>query len=284
MLSSQRLADVTMWHGYKISLSLRRLPIQLYASRFNVKRVVESEKMSAYNHGNGADNYATPQGHAANATHGAASEYAPNMPYAPAPGDAVPSTPTTPPGPPVPTPTSTPPLTPVQVPSGCYPIELVQFWRDECTPSQPSPLHWALFVRTAPLRAPCTGSSPRSRSASLSGPVGNFYELVGTPDTYTAQFLPDVMFEPSALADWRGTHVVGWVSPGQLGVFERVVRQVPVWRHRADWWCQQWVYDVVRAVGASACPGVFIMTDGMTFGGMQRHLGRLLEAWENGDI
>lgn len=75
--------------------------------------------------------------------------------------------------------------------------------------------------------------------------------------------------------------MIGWVHPTQLGVFERVVKQVQVWRHRPDWRCQHWVYEVVSAIGASH-PGVF--TDGVTFVGLQRQMGRLLDAWENGDI
>lgn len=112
-------------------------------------------------------------------------------------------------------------------------------------------------------------------------PRGNFYEIMGTPETYTAQFLPSVTFEPDVLPDWRGTHVIGWVHPGQLSAFEMVVRQVPVWRHKPDWRSQQWVYEVVRTVGGSY-QGVFM--DGVTFGGLQRQMGRLLDAWENGDI
>lgn len=178
---------------------------------------------------------------------------------------------------------------PVQVPPGCYPIELVQFWRNEYKRGQPIPLHWALFVRTAP-PAPQRASTSsvhgpaRGRSncqTTTQTPRGNFYELVGSPDTYTAQFLSSIHFEPEALPDWRGTHVIGWVHPTQLGVFERVVKQVQVWRHRPDWRCQHWVYEVVSAIGASH-PGVF--TDGVTFVGLQRQMGRLLDAWENGDI
>lgn len=173
-------------------------------------------------------------------------------------------------------------LNAVQVPSGHYPIELAQFWRDEYRRGQPFPLHWALFVRTAP-RPPSAGQgrSRRLTATIPSTPRGNFYELVGSPDTYTAQFLYNVAFEPDMLPDWRGTHVIGWVSPGQLSMFEMAVKQVPVWRHRPDWRSQQWVYDVVRAVGTNY-QGVFM--EGATFGGLQRHMGRLLDAWENGDI
>ena len=162
-------------------------------------------------------------------------------------------------------------LNPITVPQGCHPIELVQFWRGEYKRGQPHPLHWALFLRTA----------RRSAAVPLDAPRGNFYEVVGTQDTYTAQFLQQVTFEPDGLGDWRGTHVIGWVSPGQVGVFERAVRQVPVWRHRPDWRSQQWVYDVVRAVGGSY-QGVH-MSD-VTFVVLHKHMGRLLDAWERGDI
>ncbi|KAG8213581.1 hypothetical protein J3R82DRAFT_10249 [Butyriboletus roseoflavus] len=237
--------------------------------------------MYAYNHGTGNHAYATPQGHASNPA------------YAPAPGY---TTGAAPPAVPVPSHTPTPPvLNPVQVPPGHYPIEVIQFWRDEYKRGQPFPLHWALFVRTAP-RAPSPApvpsagthgpgpfahARPRRPSMNTGAPRGNFYELVGTPDTYTAQFLPNATFEPDGLVDWRGTHVIGWVHPGQMSVFETVVRQVPVWRHRPDWRSQQWVYEVVKAVGGGF-QGVFM--DGVTFGGLQRQMGRLLDAWENGDI
>ena len=185
----------------------------------------------------------------------------------------------------VPTPSHTPiptapVLPPVQVPPGCYPIELVQFWRGEYKRGQPVPLHWALFVRTAP--APARARGRRATAATTPGtPRGNFYELAGNTDTYTAQFLSNVTFEPEGLPDWRGTHVIGWVHPAQLGVFERAARQVQVWRHRPDWLCQQWVHEVVRTVGGQH-HGVFM--DGVTFVALQKHMGRLLEAWENGDI
>ncbi|KAF8414788.1 hypothetical protein L210DRAFT_3590497, partial [Boletus edulis BED1] len=51
---------------------------------------------------------------------------------------------------PVSTPSPTPAGSLVQVPPGCYPLELVQFWRNEYKHGQPFPLHWALFMRTAP--------------------------------------------------------------------------------------------------------------------------------------
>jgi hypothetical protein len=211
--------------------------------------------------------------------------YAPNPPPgfvvapAPVPGQASAPVPFL-----VPTPSHTPipiapVLPPVQVPLGCHPIELVQFWRDEHTRGQPFPLHWALFVRTA--AAPARGRQGRRATTIPATPRGNFYELVGNTDTYTAQFLSSVTFEPEALPDWRGTHVIGWVHPAHLGVFERAVRQVQVWRQRPDWRCQQWVYEAMRAVGGQS-HGVFV--EQVTSGALQRHMGRLLEAWENGDI
>jgi len=165
-------------------------------------------------------------------------------------------------------------LNPVTAPPGCHPIELVQFWRGEYKRGQPFPLHWALFLRTAPSLGRRTAVPPDT-------PRGNFYELVGTQDTYTAQFLQHVTFEPDTVGDWRGTYVIGWVSPGQVGVFERAARQVQVWRHRPDWRSQQWVYEVVRAVGGNY-QGMQ-MSD-VTFGGLHKHMGRLLDAWERGDI
>lgn len=75
--------------------------------------------------------------------------------------------------------------------------------------------------------------------------------------------------------------MIGWVTPGQLPAFEAIVRQVPVWRHRQDWRSQQWVHDVVRAVGGGY-QGMFM--DAVTFGGLQKHMKRMLDAWENGDI
>ncbi|KAF8550898.1 hypothetical protein OG21DRAFT_359101 [Imleria badia] len=254
--------------------------------------------MYAHNHGNGSY---VPQGHTPNPAYRAAPGHASNPTYALPPG-FVPATPAASVPAPVPaqvpTPSHTPTapaLTPVQVPPGCYPIELVQFWRNEYKRGHPIPLHWALFVRTAPptsqhASTPSThGSASASthararpgRQTTTQTPRGNFYELVGSPDTYTAQFLSSVHFEPEALPDWRGTHVIGWVHPTQLGVFERVVRQVPVWRHRPDWRCQHWVYEAVSAVGTGH-PGVFV--DGVTFVGLQKQMGRLLDAWENGDI
>jgi len=232
-----------------------------------------------------------PQGYAVNPAFVPPPGFVATPAFVPPPGFVVTPHPAPAPAPvpaqalvPVPTPTHTPrPITPVlapvQVPPGCYPIEIVQFWRNESKRGQPFPLHWALFLRTAP-----PSPTPRARSGHhvpSSTPRGNFYELAGSTDTYTAQFLSNVTFSPETLPDWRGTHVIGWVHPAQLGVFERVARQAPVWRHRPDWRCQQWVYEVVRAVGGNY-QGLFM--DGVTFVELQKHMGRLLDAWENGDI
>lgn len=207
--------------------------------------------------------------------------------HAPTPGYAAALAPA--PSPPITMSSRTPSppiLSPVAVPAGCYPIELAQFWRDEYKRGQPYPLHWALFVRTAPRLASTRSTAGtaaamgRPRHASTT-PRGNFYELAGTEDTYTTQLMQGVTFEPDMVADWRGSHVIGWVSAGQLGVFEGVVRQVQVFRHRADWRSQHWVYEVVRAIGGNY-QGVFM--DGVAFGGLQAHMGKLLDAWERGDI
>ena len=251
--------------------------------------------MYGYNYGSGSRKSPSPvppslahDARSADATQG----YTPNPAFVPPPGFVtaapapVPGQASAPVPFPVPTPTHTPTpiapvLPPVQVPPGCYPIELVQFWRDEYKRGQPFPLHWALFVRTAP--APARARPGRRATTTPATPRGNFYELVGNTDTYTAQFLSSASgFEPEALPDWRGTHVIGWVHPAQLGVFERAVRQVQVWRQRPDWRCQQWVYEVMRAVGGQHDHGVFV--EQVTFVLLQRHMGRLLEAWENGDI
>ncbi|KAF8441653.1 hypothetical protein L210DRAFT_788092, partial [Boletus edulis BED1] len=153
----------------------------------------------------------------------------------------------------------------VQVPPGCYPLELVQFWRNEYKHGQPFPLHWALFMRTAPPPPP----------------------LVGAPDTFTAQFLATVAFSPEMLPDWRGTLVVGWVHPAAVRAFERVARGVRVWRQRPEWRCQEWVFEVLCALGEEERKRkaqADWRIEGWTFPGLQRQMGKLLDAWENGDI
>ncbi|KAN0090758.1 hypothetical protein V8E55_004324 [Tylopilus felleus] len=245
--------------------------------------------MYAYNYGAGSQ---IPQGHTHNhnPAYATASGYPANPAFVPPPGFVI----VTPPAPaPSPLPVSgqtstpnrtlTPRLVPVQVPPGCYPLELVQFCRHELNRSQSHPLHWALFVRTSPPTAPMGGLPARPRPGTVHQQAhGNFYELVGTPDTHTAQFFPGA-FAPETYPDWRGTHVIGWVQPVVLGAFERAVRQVPVWRGRPEWRCQQWAYEVVCALGGGRCQGVYVDA-GVTWAGMQRQMGRLLEAWESGDI
>ncbi|KAG6378307.1 hypothetical protein JVT61DRAFT_14028 [Boletus reticuloceps] len=224
----------------------------------------------------------------------------------------VPASATTPVQFPVSTPSPTPAGSLVQVPPGCYPLELVQFWRNEYKRGQPYPLHWALFVRTASPPPPVRpGPARRSTTTQVgththththtvtatSHPThrdgvgyGHFYELVGVPDTFTAQFLATVAFSPEMLPDWRGTLVVGWVHPAAVRAFERVARGVRVWRQRPEWRCQEWVFEVLCVLGEeerkrkAQADWRGWRIEGWTFPGLQRQMGKLLDAWENGDI
>lgn len=77
------------------------------------------------------------------------------------------------------------------------------------------------------------------------------------------------------------------MRPGALPAFERAVKKVQVWRHRADWQSQHWVYEAICACGVGGRDrpeGVFVDVAGVSFGGLQKHMGRLLDAWEKGDI
>ena len=166
---------------------------------------------------------------------------------------------------PAPTPTSGYPfpaiLDPVQVPAGFYPIEVTQFWRGEYAPGRPLPLHWSIVVRTAARR-------------------GNTHEIVGDTDTYATQDRFDVAL--SETGDWRGAHVVGYVAPDKLDALWTHIALVQVVRGRLSWNCQNWVYEVLRALPN----GSEIYTDAATvrLETLQTHMMCLLDAWEMGDI
>ncbi|KAH7888507.1 hypothetical protein F5I97DRAFT_1802748 [Phlebopus sp. FC_14] len=147
----------------------------------------------------------------------------------------------------------------VQVPAGCFPIEVVQFWRGEKAPGRPYPLHWAIFVRTAPGR-------------------GNYYQVVGNMDTFAASFTRNVPLQnPHA---WRGSHLVGWVAPSFLHVLERHFALVPVIRYSREWNCQNWVREALRGVNS---PHIYVDVH-LSMAGLQTQMCCLLEAWEMGDI
>ena len=150
-------------------------------------------------------------------------------------------------------------LDPVQVPPGCFPIEVVQFWRGEYTPGYPLPLHWAIVVRT-------------------SAQHGNCHEIVGDTNTYTTQDRFDILLQERG--DWRGSHVVGYVSPTRLDALLNHIALVPVVRQRWTWNCQNWVYDVLRGLHD---PDLYTDVN-LTFGALQTQMWCLLEAWEVGDI
>lgn len=150
-------------------------------------------------------------------------------------------------------------LDPVQVPPGCYPIEIVQFWRGEYRPGQPLPLHWSIIVRTSAKR-------------------GNSHEIVGDIDSYATQDRFDIPLQYGA--DWRGSHVVGYVSPARMDDLLNHIALMPVVRGRWSWNCQNWVYEALKGLKDKE-----MYTDvNMTFGSLQTHMMCLLEAWEVGDI
>lgn len=150
-------------------------------------------------------------------------------------------------------------LDPVQVPPGYFPIEVAQFWRGEYRPGQPLPLHWSIIVRTSAER-------------------GNSHEIVGDTDTYATQDRFDIPLQHGE--DWRGSHVVGYVSPDRLDGLLNHIALVPVVRHRWSWNCQNWVYEALQGLNRSG-----LYTDvNMTFGSLQTQMCCLLEAWEMGDI
>ncbi|KAH0833398.1 hypothetical protein J3R83DRAFT_12503 [Lanmaoa asiatica] len=163
--------------------------------------------------------------------------------------------------PPSPTPESPFPtvLDPVQVPPGYFPIEVVQFWRGEYTRGRPLPLHWAIIVRTSALR-------------------GNCHEIVGDINTYATQDRIDIPLHERD--DWRGSHVIGYVSPDRMDDLLNHIALVPVVRHRWTWNCQNWVYEALEGLNDED-----LYTDvNLTFAALQTQMCCLLEAWEVGDI
>ncbi|KAF8120105.1 hypothetical protein EV363DRAFT_1481544 [Boletus edulis] len=150
-------------------------------------------------------------------------------------------------------------LDPVKVPSGFFPIEVVQFWRGEYKKRIPFPLHWSIIVRTSADR-------------------GNCHEIVGDMDTYATQ---DRLDTPLRFGDdWRGSHVVGYVSPPRMDDLLNHIALVPVLRHRSGWNCQNWVYDVLKGLKS---PDLYT-DENLTFGKLQTQMWCLLEAWEVGEI
>ncbi|KAI9460286.1 hypothetical protein HD554DRAFT_2041665 [Boletus coccyginus] len=150
-------------------------------------------------------------------------------------------------------------LDPVRVPPGCFPIEVVQFWRGEYRRGHPLPLHWSILVRTSAQR-------------------GNYHEIVGDMNTYATQDRLDIPLQNGD--DWRGSHVVGYVSPTRLDDLLNHIALVPVVRHLWGWNCQNWVFDVLRGLKD---PEMYTDAE-LTFGKLQMQMFYLLEAWEVGDI
>ena len=147
----------------------------------------------------------------------------------------------------------------MRVPPGCFPIEVVQFWRGEYRPRYPLPLHWAIIVRTSAQR-------------------GNCHEIVGDMETYATQDRFDIPLYKGD--DWRGNHVIGYVSPTRLEDLLNHIALVPVVRHRLSWNCQNWVYEALKGL-----KGPELYTDAnMTFETLQTQMWCLLDAWEMGDI
>ena len=152
-------------------------------------------------------------------------------------------------------------LEPMRVPPGYFPIEVVQFWRGEIVPGRPLPLHWAIIVRTDADR-------------------GNCHEIVGDKHTYATQDRFDIPVNWERHKDWRGAHVVGYVSPDRLNDFLNHIALVPVVRERWTWNCQNWVYDALTGLNQ---PDLYTDVN-MTFGALQTQMCCLLEAWEIGEI
>ncbi|KAG8212841.1 hypothetical protein J3R82DRAFT_11142 [Butyriboletus roseoflavus] len=150
-------------------------------------------------------------------------------------------------------------LDPVQVPPGFFPIEVVQYWRGEYIPGCPIPLHWAIIVRTSARR-------------------GNSHEIVGDMNTFTTQDCFNIPLQERD--DWRGGHVIGYVSPARLDDLLNHIALVPVVRHRWTWNCQTWVYEVLKGLNDPE-----LYTDvNLTLGALQTQMSCLLEAWELGEI
>ncbi|KAN0092550.1 hypothetical protein V8E55_003334, partial [Tylopilus felleus] len=147
-----------------------------------------------------------------------------------------------------------------QVPPGCYAIEVVQSWRGEVKRGMPYPLHWAIVVRTSAER-------------------GNTHEIVGDMNTYATQ--DRFNFPLRMNDDWRGSHVVGYVSPDRMDDLLNHIALIPVVHRRWSWNCQNWVYDVLQGLKK---PGEMYTDERLTFSKLQTHMFYLLEAWEAGDI
>ena len=147
----------------------------------------------------------------------------------------------------------------MEVPPGCFPIEVVQYWRGEYAPNRPLPLHWSIIVRTSAQR-------------------GNCHEIVGDINTYATQDRFGIFLHERG--DWRGAHVIGYVSPARLDDLLNHIALVPVIRNRWTWNCQNWVYDALKGLNDDE-----LYTDvNMTFAALQTQMSCLLEAWEVGDI
>lgn len=151
-------------------------------------------------------------------------------------------------------------LDPIKVPKGCFPIEVVQFWRGEFKRGSPLPLHWAIVVRTSASR-------------------GNCHEIVGDMNTFATQDRFDIPLLHDE--DWRGSHIVGYVSPARMDDLSNHIALVPVVRRRWSWNCQNWVYDVLEGLRD---PGGMYVDEKLTFGKLQAQMMYLLEAWERADI
>ncbi|KAG1812647.1 hypothetical protein EV424DRAFT_1542077 [Suillus variegatus] len=145
------------------------------------------------------------------------------------------------------------------VPVIYYNVEVVQFWQGQKEPLQPYPLHWVIYIPTAP-------------------GIGNTYHILGNMDTYTIDFRRNQPYlNPDA---WRGSFAVGKVAAYQLTLMERHLASIPIARHDPRWNCQSWVWEGLRHLRHQG----FNISWEIRLSDLQTQMYCLLEDWEYGRI
>lgn len=121
---------------------------------------------------------------------------------------------------------------------------VAHYWRGRASDGQRKPLHWALFL--------ISNATPESLSRSSTGRDaseqvdhwGTCYQAIGNINTFAYSQTELECME--ILADaYRGCLPLCNISLDRVPEAEHLMQQVPVYRGREDWNCQNWVLAAV---------------------------------------
>ncbi|KAG6370921.1 hypothetical protein JVT61DRAFT_10948 [Boletus reticuloceps] len=109
--------------------------------------------------------------------------------------------------------------------------------------------------------------------------VGNFYEIGDSLQSgyFTQQVINNR--HPTWDKGERGSHLVGWVSPGYLGALETRFSLVPIQQGRPDWNCQTWAVEALKGLNQ---PNIIYAVQ-MDYAQWFQQMAIVEKAWDVGD-